>query len=107
MKEKVITFFIHINQFPFAKYAICQTEIRCSKSESYARSNVLLRIYERTQIRNSCRCHIRTFSRYILGTAPWISYTAIYRDQGYLNGSFERLFYDEDVKLPIVLMSAS
>lgn len=26
---------------------------------------------------------------------------------GYLNGAFERLFYDEDVKLPIILITAS
>lgn len=26
---------------------------------------------------------------------------------GYLNGAFERLFYDEDIKLPIVLITAS
>ena len=32
-----------------------------------------------------------------------LPYTVI----GYLNGSFERLFYDEDIKLPIVLISAS
>lgn len=31
----------------------------------------------------------------------------LYTVIGYLNGSFERLFYDEDVKLPIVLISAS
>ena len=26
---------------------------------------------------------------------------------GYLNGTFERLFYDEDIKLPIILIAAS
>ena len=26
---------------------------------------------------------------------------------GYLNGTFERLFYDEDIKLPLVLISGS
>ena len=26
---------------------------------------------------------------------------------GYLNGTFERLFYDEDIKLPIILITAS
>ena len=34
-------------------------------------------------------------------------HTVLYTVIGYLNGSFERLFYDEDVKLPIVLISAS
>lgn len=34
-------------------------------------------------------------------------HTLLYTMIGYLNGSFERLFYDEDVKLPIVLISAS
>lgn len=34
-------------------------------------------------------------------------HTLLYTEIGYLNGSFERLFYDEDVKLPIVLISAS
>lgn len=34
-------------------------------------------------------------------------HTLLYTLIGYLNGSFERLFYDEDVKLPIVLISAS
>ena len=34
-------------------------------------------------------------------------HTLLYTVIGYLNGSFERLFYDEDVKLPIVLISAS
>lgn len=31
----------------------------------------------------------------------------LYMVIGYINGSFERLFYDEDIKLPIVLISAS
>lgn len=34
-------------------------------------------------------------------------HTLLYTVIGYLNGSFERLFYDEDVKLPIVLISES
>ena len=34
-------------------------------------------------------------------------HTLLYTAIGYLNGSFERLFYDEDIKLPIVLISAS
>ena len=34
-------------------------------------------------------------------------HTLLYTVIGYLNCSFERLFYDEDVKLPIVLISAS
>ena len=34
-------------------------------------------------------------------------HTLLYTVIGYLNGSFERLFYDEDVKLPILLISAS
>ena len=34
-------------------------------------------------------------------------HTLLYTVIGYLNGSFERLFYDEDIKLPIVLISAS
>ena len=34
-------------------------------------------------------------------------HTLLYTVFGYLNGSFERLFYDEDIKLPIVLISAS
>ena len=34
-------------------------------------------------------------------------HTLLYTVIGYLNGSFERLFYDEDVKLQIVLISAS
>ena len=34
-------------------------------------------------------------------------HTLLYTVIGYLNGSFVRLFYDEDVKLPIVLISAS
>ena len=34
-------------------------------------------------------------------------HTLLYTVIGYLNGSFELLFYDEDVKLPIVLISAS
>ena len=34
-------------------------------------------------------------------------HTLLYTVIGYLNGSFERLFYDEDVKLPIILISAS
>lgn len=34
-------------------------------------------------------------------------HTLLYTVIGYLNGLFERLFYDEDVKLPIVLISAS
>lgn len=34
-------------------------------------------------------------------------HTLLYTVIGYLNGSFERLFYDKDVKLPIVLISAS
>lgn len=34
-------------------------------------------------------------------------HTLLYTMIGYLNGSFERLFYDEDVKLPIILISAS
>ena len=34
-------------------------------------------------------------------------HTLLYTVIGYLNGSFERLFYDEDVKLPIALISAS
>ena len=34
-------------------------------------------------------------------------HTLLYTVIGYLNGSFERLFYDEEVKLPIVLISAS
>ena len=33
--------------------------------------------------------------------------TLLYTVIGYLNGSFERLFYDEDIKLPILLISAS
>ena len=32
-------------------------------------------------------------------------HTLLYTVIGYLNGSFERLFYDEDIKLPIVLIS--
>ena len=31
----------------------------------------------------------------------------IYTVIGYLNGTFERLFYDEDIKLPIILIAAS
>lgn len=31
----------------------------------------------------------------------------LYMVIGYLNGSFRRLFYDEDIKLPIALISAS
>lgn len=31
----------------------------------------------------------------------------IYTVIGYLNGTFERLFYDEDIKLPIILIGAS
>ncbi len=31
----------------------------------------------------------------------------IYTVIGYLNGAFERLFYDEDIKLPIILIAAS
>ena len=34
-------------------------------------------------------------------------HTLLYTVIGYLNGSFERLFYNEDIKLPIVLISAS
>jgi len=31
----------------------------------------------------------------------------IYTVIGYLNGTFKRLFYDEDIKLPIILIAAS
>lgn len=34
-------------------------------------------------------------------------YILLYAVIGYLNGSFKRLFYDEDIKLPLVLISAS
>lgn len=34
-------------------------------------------------------------------------HTLIYMVIGYVNGSLERLFYDEDIKLPIILISAS
>ena len=32
-------------------------------------------------------------------------YILLYTVIGYLNGTFERLFYDEDIKLPLVLIS--
>lgn len=34
-------------------------------------------------------------------------YTLIYTVIGYLNGFFKRLFYDEDIKLPLALIGAS
>lgn len=34
-------------------------------------------------------------------------YTLIYMVIGYLNGTFRRLFYDEDIKLPLALIGAS
>ena len=34
-------------------------------------------------------------------------YILLYTVIGYLNGTFERLFYDEDIKLPLVLISGS
>ena len=34
-------------------------------------------------------------------------YTWIYMVIGYLNGTFRRLFYDEDIKLPLALIGAS
>ena len=34
-------------------------------------------------------------------------YILLYTMIGYLNGTFERLFYDEDIKLPLVLISGS
>lgn len=34
-------------------------------------------------------------------------YTLIYMILGYCNGFFKRIFYDEDIKLPIILISAS
>ena len=34
-------------------------------------------------------------------------YILLYTVIGYLNGTFKRLFYDEDIKLPLVLISGS
>lgn len=34
-------------------------------------------------------------------------YTLIYTVIGYLNGSFQRMFYDDDIKLPLILIGAS
>lgn len=34
-------------------------------------------------------------------------YTLIYTVIGYLNGTFHRMFYDDDIKLPLVLIGAS
>ena len=34
-------------------------------------------------------------------------YTLIYAVIGYVNGSFQRMFYDDDIKLPLVLISGS
>ena len=49
-----------------------------------------------------CGLFIDLFWGNILGFHMLI-YTVI----GYLNGAFERLFYDEDIKLPIILIAAS
>ncbi len=51
------------------------------------------------------------FSAGILADLFWGNalgfYMLLYAVIGYMNGSFKRMFYDDDVKLPIVLIGAS
>ncbi|XCP83807.1 rod shape-determining protein MreD [Roseburia hominis] len=47
------------------------------------------------------------FLKDILGGNLLGFYAMIYMVIGYLNGFFRRMFYDEDIKLPLVLISAS
>jgi len=47
------------------------------------------------------------FLRDLMGDDLLGFYAMIYMVIGYLNGFFRRMFYDEDIKLPLVLISAS
>ena len=52
------------------------------------------------------RIPFRLFDGCILGEYTWILYVT-FSVIGYLNGSFRRLFYDDDIKLPIALIAVS
>ena len=106
MKRKVITFFIILISF------LLQSTLFVKLKFGAVSPNLMLVVtssFGFMRGRNSGRAVgaisgllVDIFWGQLLGF-----HTLLYTVIGYLNGSFERLFYDEDVKLPIVLISAS
>ena len=75
-------------------------------SESPDYRDVLIWIYEGTKRRNDHRLFLWTLKD-ILGGNLLGFYALIYMLIGYGNGFFQRVFYDEDIKLPLALIAGS
>ena len=90
--------------FPSAVYCFCRVDVCLYPSQSDDHSDISSRFYERKKDRDVSRILLRydVFWGETLGF-----YALILTVIGYLNGSFKRLFYDEDIKLPLVLIAGS
>ncbi len=104
MKRKVITSLIILICFLFQVPFFKLTFVRMSKSFDYC--DCFFGIYERKRegmfVGFICGLLVDLFWGDALGFNMLI-YTVI----GYINGLFERLFYEDDIKLPIGLIAAS
>ena len=82
-------------------YRFSQIGIRNDQTQSVDYRYFFVRIYEREK-RGPCRFLTDVFWGNTLGF-----YTLLFSVIGYMNGSFRRLFYDDDIKLPIALIAIS
>ena len=114
MKRKVITFFIILISFLLQstlfvklKFGAVSPNLMLVVTSSFGfmrgrKSGMAVGAISGLNDDIACNFYPDIFWGQLLGF-----HTLLYTVIGYLNGSFERLFYDEDVKLPIVLISAS
>ena len=87
-------------------YRFSQIGIRNNQTQSVDYRYFFVRIYERKK-RGPCRwISVRFPDRCILGKHSRFLHPA-FSVIGYMNGSFRRLFYDDDIKLPIALIAIS
>ena len=106
MKRKVITFFIILISF------LLQSTLFVKLKFGAVSPNLMLVVTSSFGFMRGRKSGIAVGAIYgLLVDIFWGQllgfHTLLYTVIGYLNGSFERLFYDEDIKLPIVLISAS
>ena len=85
-------------------YRFSQIGIRNDQTQSVDYRYFFVRIYEREK-RGPCRW-ISFLTDVFWGNTLGF-YTLLFSVIGYMNGSFRRLFYDDDIKLPIALIAIS
>ena len=87
-------------------YRFSQIGIRNDQTQSVDYRYFFVRIYEREK-RGPCRWISVRFPTDVFWGNTLGFYTLLFSVIGYMNGSFRRLFYDDDIKLPIALIAIS